>query len=597
MRNRLWFVDACLVAFILLIAMISLESNGVDRFDSDEAHKISETYYFNLFFVQHDINNVAWNEDFYARTNPPVAKYLMGSYLHFKGIRIADQGLQGCFDELWRSPDELRRCIHPETLNAARQVSMFFAAMCCAIVYLLCSRITCRPTGVIAALFLLTHPLFSYHCSLALTDSYLLFFLSAMVLLLITSLLWLRDRGGQVENSIIDRLQEICLLYVAPAVVIFCAAGVKLNGALAGVLWVLMIGGVLVLFLCRGSKVGAGKLVAYTFAAPLAGIILFIVLNPFLYNDALGKLLTTVPVYHEWMLKQVIDPGELIQGWQAKWTEYYLLVFKTGERNLFPFTRQYIFSPLAFLAGTGFCYLVSRLVDSLKRNEPEIRSLVVIVWGIVYSIGILAWISVDWERYYLPLLPLTAVFIACGLQAFWNAGAAIFRKNGLSGRLHLYLSGVSVLILWLLIFLPVDCSLVSPRVLLTWVYPPETLAPYYQKGLAKYATSPTRLLHWAEFQDMTGNAAQAAIDYEKGLYYLTDKSPSLLAMKVSCQNKLYALLIQAGEREKGATVLRKSVSTLELLTGTLKSGDPTVQKAFARLISERTALLNEYKND
>ena len=44
-------------------------------FHVDEASKLADTYFYQLFFERRAWDDPAWSADFFARTNPPLAKY------------------------------------------------------------------------------------------------------------------------------------------------------------------------------------------------------------------------------------------------------------------------------------------------------------------------------------------------------------------------------------------------------------------------------------------------------------------------------------------------------------------------------------------
>src|SRR2546422_5259859 len=63
-------------------------------FDIDEAHKLSESYYYHLFFEQGAWRHADWQADFYARTNPPLAKYVFRAALAAARPHLHDRRLQ-----------------------------------------------------------------------------------------------------------------------------------------------------------------------------------------------------------------------------------------------------------------------------------------------------------------------------------------------------------------------------------------------------------------------------------------------------------------------------------------------------------------------
>ena len=93
-NKRLPFEVAGLLLLCMAVPAFLLPQTRTAPFNIDEVHKISESYYFDLFFIRHDLRHADWNRDFYARINPPVAKYIMGAYLTAQGRGITDRSLQ-----------------------------------------------------------------------------------------------------------------------------------------------------------------------------------------------------------------------------------------------------------------------------------------------------------------------------------------------------------------------------------------------------------------------------------------------------------------------------------------------------------------------
>jgi hypothetical protein len=79
-------------SLIWLAAGVSVGNGGDDTplFHIDEAHKLGEAFYYHVLFEMKDLNHPAWTEDFYARINPPVGKYIFGAVLSAAGHHVHD---------------------------------------------------------------------------------------------------------------------------------------------------------------------------------------------------------------------------------------------------------------------------------------------------------------------------------------------------------------------------------------------------------------------------------------------------------------------------------------------------------------------------
>src|SRR5439155_1765407 len=150
-------------------------------FEIDEAHKLSESYYYHLFFEQGAWRHADWQADFYARTNPPVAKYVFGAALAAAGLHVHDRRLQDDFAALWRTPDALRRKVPDAMLRVTRGVSVTYGALVCALLFWIGQRMAGLLAGILAASLLLANPSFLQTARGGLTDTILLFHLTLIV--------------------------------------------------------------------------------------------------------------------------------------------------------------------------------------------------------------------------------------------------------------------------------------------------------------------------------------------------------------------------------------------------------------------------------
>jgi hypothetical protein len=180
--NRRIIIEPVVLLLIFSgVMLLGVAAAGRAPFHPDEAHKIAETYYFYLLFVKHDPVHADWTRDFYARTNPPAAKYLMGAWLHLRGLPVRDLSLQRQFERLWRDGAELRRCVPGPLLRSARTVTLFFGVLTLLMVYLIGRLSGSAGAGILGALLLACNPSFRYHATIALYDTILIFFMTAVV--------------------------------------------------------------------------------------------------------------------------------------------------------------------------------------------------------------------------------------------------------------------------------------------------------------------------------------------------------------------------------------------------------------------------------
>ncbi|GAG10564.1 unnamed protein product, partial [marine sediment metagenome] len=182
-RAEIWIALAAFLLALTAPHVIRVTGAGAAQpsFHIDEAHKIAESYYYHLFFEAGDWTAPEWSEDFFARTNPPVAKYVFGVALALGGEHVHDQELQQAFYTLWRNPDDLRGALPDRMLAITRFVSGLFGALACGLMALVATRAGGILAGIVAPLLLVLNPVFVYVASRGLTDTIFLFHLLLVV--------------------------------------------------------------------------------------------------------------------------------------------------------------------------------------------------------------------------------------------------------------------------------------------------------------------------------------------------------------------------------------------------------------------------------
>lgn len=596
-----WGIDAALACLLFVIAIVVLERQPADRFHVDEAHKISESHYFHRL-QQGEFRHPEWQSDFYARINPPIGKYLMGALMQVQGEAEQDGHLQDLFEQHWQQPEVLQSHIRPAELVAARRSVMLFAAGCVVLMYLTGRLIASRWAGVIAALLLLGHPMFVRYGSLALTDVLLFFFMSAIVPLLICILSATTTNSTDIVNQSRSSLwrnpfTEILL----PTLLLLGAAGTKLNGGLASLLWIAAAASV-------GWLTSSGSIARRLFRTatlslipPMAALGLFIALNPTLHDHPIDSLLAMPRIYGDWMIKQAIAPGEAVTSYSRTWSETFFHVTFREERRLHPFSLTFPMSLLLSLALIGALSLFWNLWSSIRRGKVDVASLVAVLWMSIYGIGIFGWVPVDWDRYFLPLIPLQSVLAGVGLCRIVTAGrlALLTAKGRSDADVREQFRAASVFIVTSLaasLIVPgvTDLSMVSPSTLLEHGVASQPVRNCMQRGAERHPNDPVRLMHLAEYLKSTG-VPQAALPYARAAEAKFPASASLRtdAMHAAFEYKLADLEASSGNDEAARQLLVKNVARISDIESRLTARDPKITAEFESLLSERKAIIQQ----
>ncbi len=582
--NRATAIETALIALAALLLFFTFATRQPAPFHPDEAHKIGEAYYFHLFFVEHNFSHPDWTNDFYARINPPAAKYLMGGWLASQGHPIKDHSLQNQFGSGWDDPVALAAKVPPEILRSARRLSSIIGIMTLLVVYWIGRLSGNRLTGVLAALLLFCCPEFQYDASVALTDLMLTFFMSLMVLVTFYML-----RLFSSETFSVDRKRGIILvaLVIVAALDMAGAAGTKLNGALAGIFFVIALAAA-ALFR-KGPK--ARIMWLTMIGSALLGVFIFVAINPYFYSAPLARISQMLAAIGDWSLIQKISPGDGLWSWSEKFSAITAFDF-IGPQIYLGLGR----APLLFIVFfVGLAGLMRKSVLVRADGESSTWSRVMLLWIAVYGLGFSCWLPLDWDRLFVPLTPLISLAAAYGLV--WLAkiiSDAIVRRPGIRGELSWL--AAAVLIAFVLWFGVVDYSLLPPSVSLWVVKNSASVEPMYERSARRHADDPLRAFYAAEtkkFHDPAG----AAEFYDRSLQLLDKNSDQLQAkaMRLIFQYAAAKNEIRLRHYAAAKKLLENNIAGMKAFTENFTGRDPFALGGFGLLIQEREKLLQNVR--
>ena len=604
------------LAILIFFASFSYLYYGSKKvhFHPDEAHKISETYYYHLFF-NGDISNPDWHNDFYARTNPPVGKYIMGALLDLQGHKITSLDLQRKFEALWEKPAVLLNHISTEVIFDARLISVFFGALTCLCIYILGIFAGNKSVGAVAALLLLFNPIFKIYCSMAMTDSILMAF---MMLSILVSLIYIRSASKTFRPEKLHSQRQIhgrLLIFgtILPGVIIALATGTKLNGALAGFQFLISVAGCafMLLFTKKNEnpipKRYIRLLIGYAILGVALSVFLFISINPYLYSDAFIKLLQILAVYQDWMQKQMLHPGEPLFLWQQKLAVAIYYQFLFSELPLRVMKQSAHISLGFILFSIGVAFTVRTIWKQLKQCQWPMAEFVGLVWLTVYGIGITAWVPVTWPRYILPLSPVCSWFIALGLCTMVRSFIQFVFKRAemFRGRKSIKISAV--------IYTMLKTALAAMAILLLYSgfvrlesLPPRTISEFgfdkldtlYSNKQSNAKLEINSLFNRGDLMMRFKSFGKAVSLYQQGIHLATqEKQRKLFFTKlVSIEYKMVNAYIALGRYHQAANLLNNHIKKLSLIREQLRTNDLKVQSEFDNLIDSRMNLLSKLQN-
>ncbi|MBN1344056.1 MAG: hypothetical protein JXQ73_15330 [Phycisphaerae bacterium] len=606
-KGTLLAVLAFVGSLAYLVGGIRVGSGGGDAppFHMDEAHKAGEAYYYHLFFERRNPDDPAWTQDFYARTNPPVGKYIFGAVLAAAGHAVRDQQLQRDFDEHWRKPDELRKRVPDAVLRATRGTSAVFGALICTLVFIMAHRTAGVAAGLIALVLLLGNPYFERYVQRGLTDSILMFHLALIVpaSFWATRLLRRHWQAGPESEGIRRWFVLVLGTVLVPGLVIALAAGTKLNGGLTALVYVGSL--ILTASAPAGVKPWWRRLGLTALVACLAGAVaavVFVAINPYFYHDPFGRMVGALATYRDWMILQQISPGGGTFSLHQRVTAVFHSALLGGLLPLPRFMGMAggWLTVLGFSAGVvtlaGRCLPRRPAGDGSAATDsghpPDGSDARVIACWVVVCIGcITLWLPLVWDRYLLPPYLGIALITAIGLASLPTMAVSVLDlcAGKIKGRdLQRVLAGSLVAVgAW--IVLAFTSWVISPLLLedpSSWTDP---------DSVASRSDSPIVRRNFGVFLWSVGFKKQAVEEFEEAVALLGCSSgdrPGLAVQRCCLLYNLARACAGVGRRAEGIDALGKHVNMLRELREQMVSGDPFVRGAFDATIAERQGMLD-----
>jgi hypothetical protein len=607
-------LSVCGVSFAYLARGIHVSATSGDspHFHPDEAHKLAEGFFYHLFLEQRAPDHPAWTQDFFARTNPTVGKYVFGAALAAGGHHVPNLELQHHFSKRWKRPDELRKHVPDDMLRITRYTSALYGSLTCMLLFLIGSRVGGVAAGLIASLLLLAWPPFQVYARRGMGDTILM----CHVTLIVPVSLWaVTTLGRYWQTGALDaRIRRWCAACVAavlsPGLVIALAAGTKLIGAVtalahaASVLFVALLPG---RDKPRWRPIGFSLFVICL--ATILGLATFLALNPYLYHDPVARVADMMRTYRDWVIALQIVPGT---GLFTVLQRYSAVGHFSLHSPLLPLPR-YLGKPGVWLTVLGFAfgivYLVGRCfpprrldrdhaAEHSKENERRAEGVAVLSWIVACAGGITLALPLLWDRYLLIPYEAVSLTTAIGLAALPGAlRSAIRLREGriVRRRTHRLITGAS-------------CTVMVALVLgfTHWVIQPALLNPkalgvgarqgHYQEYVAAVSAKPHSPIfrhHLGLAQLQRGMNLKAVQQFEIALTLLpADRSdrPSVVVQRACFLFDLALARYAARNRSGAVDALQQHIDAVAELRDGMKSTDPGVRAVFNGIIANRRKL-------
>lgn len=378
MRNIIIFIVLSLSSFIYYFNPI--QKNTV-FFTTDEMYWISSARTLHML-IQKDFHNPLWRE-YYGFANLNGAKIIYGAGLILFGHNnVSSVGIAPQTYYRWvsyeGSPFPTNHPLY-RLLRDARIITAFFMSASIGIVFAITTILSVPYLlGIAASIIVALHPVSMYLASHVFADAMFIFF----QLILLCLLFQLR------KNKLSSIILEISIGFIFAWVI-----SVKLNG--------LLFTPIILLLLLRIDKLFK-RYIHQLCVIAISTFIFLALINPnFLFYPSYTphNLLTDrIKITHDHIAYfSRVDPSHVTLSFQSR---------------LFSLIRH-LFTPwLAVISSIAF---LSFIYTFYKQKAPFHHILWFISLIIITEI-ILIYTVFDEQRYYYPIVPFIAIFVACGLD-------------------------------------------------------------------------------------------------------------------------------------------------------------------------------------
>ena len=400
-------------------------------------------------FRDRQLTGVPWEVNYWTLTQPPISRYVMGAAIRASGNEIPPLDVTHRIEEA-RGPNreryldpafyqdekrlaEERRVDRPrpEVLRAARAPMVVFGAGAAVLLFLIGRALGGIVGGIVAAALLLWTPLALQLVPRAHAEAPLMFF---TLLGLYLALLAARAATTPCAASYL-RLGALV------GVVVGIAGATKLSATLAMATlgafacWALAVRW----WAARRAptaRLDAGAPVATLAAdrswrwaalAAALSLVMFVAVNPFLWQDPVGRTLAMLRFRQQEMFGQralnpeLAVPEDLPTRVGLLLSEAFVERMPIGRRTGLP-----IEAGLALLGAGWLAWRALRARRDGGLVGPEALTL---AWALATVVGTAPNLGIEWDRYYLPTLTIGLVLVGVGADALVAASGRATRPR------------------------------------------------------------------------------------------------------------------------------------------------------------------------
>jgi Dolichyl-phosphate-mannose-protein mannosyltransferase len=409
----LWGRRGQVIAAILVATAVFLSSFAQVKFHGDENNWILTSPYGEILF-HGDIRNPLWDEGFWTLDAPPLARYIINA-----GWQVAGGIEELDFDLPWDFNQDMVANIArgsmpgPEILWWSRLPMALLGALSAVLVFLLTVQAAGWWAGWLALGLFLVNPFIRTSLSRAMSESPLLAF---TMLMAGAGFLALRTwRKNAPDAQAMSALNKPFAWFILAGALAGLAGASKLNGLALAASGAALVG--LAAFVDKGSL---PRNLRFSFAIRtvvllvLACLLFFVLLNPFLYTDPLGRM---VQMYKYRVYEMGIQIEQFPQHLMPQGLARPALL---GQRTFGTyFALPEVLWPLVMLLSLWGIWRLGTAAWNWLRGKAEAgeggaAALALLVTP-VPLIAVSLTTPLDWDRYYLLPVVFAQVYFAAGV--------------------------------------------------------------------------------------------------------------------------------------------------------------------------------------
>lgn len=419
-------INLLLIAFLVLapLSINYLTTIKQTSLHVDEYEFTRKSYFFDLYFVDIDLKNPQWNLD--SAAQPKIGPYLFGLTLRLHGIEDIEKALNiSGFNNpkyrSWRFWDkwEGTTLIDPDEeilplanlILAGRKTSAIFTVGTLIMIFILGKILSGYLFATTSTLLLGLNTLMYQQGRRAMTDSMQLFSFFVNLLLLFFLIKTFKQKKAN-KTLIISILLGINLAF---------GVGVKVSAIMIYPLFLIIL--TALAFSEKLKKRWFYRVLASFLVTSGVFFFLFVILHPYLHQDALSNLLG--------MFTGRLEDASFHRTLFPEYAVYSRLsaAFLIFKQTLAPGAEfaNFKYAPVPF----DLMFFLSGLVLIIKKAFAEIKSkkitaeFLLLAWTIVVFTSLTLYLKNDWPRYYLPAI--SVVTLVQGYFLVWITNLIITR--------------------------------------------------------------------------------------------------------------------------------------------------------------------------